>query len=303
MPYPIIQVPADAPIGDEQLGSKNKFWFRRNDERWLFKEARAGTGEDWAEKLVSVVAARVGIHAATVELAEFAGNTRGCASRSFIRPESEALIHGNEILAGQILGYDQGKKLRQSDHTLGNIVKAFVMPLGERHPDGVRHILTELAGFMVLDALVGNTDRHHENWGVVARYVPSADPKQPQYRVTVAPSFDHASSLGRELRDERRLELLSTPGDMETYMRKGHGGIYLNASDRKGANPLHLVEEAAKTHPDYFRPALEAVAAVPARELIAIAQQLPRPHVSDVAVNFAATFLTTAQSALKRIPL
>jgi hypothetical protein len=51
--------------------------------------------------------------------------------------------------------------------------------------------------------LIGNTDRHHENWGILIEL------QRNHWRVNVAPSFDHASSLGRELRVERQHWLLA----------------------------------------------------------------------------------------------
>src|SRR5208337_1188487 len=120
--FPILQVDPDSLIGDEQLGSKSKFWFEYDNQRWLFKLAREHTGEDWAEKVASEIAKCVPVEAARVELADYRGR-RGSASLSFIG-EDESLVHGNEILAGQIFGYDRQKKLRQSDHTFDNIVAA-----------------------------------------------------------------------------------------------------------------------------------------------------------------------------------
>ena len=46
------------------------------------------------------------------------------------------------------------------------------------------------AGYLVLDAVIGNTDRHHENWGLLLRRTETG------WKGQVAPSFDHASSLG-----------------------------------------------------------------------------------------------------------
>ena len=148
--YPILPVRPEDVIGDEALGSKTKFWFRREGRRWLFKEAREGTGEDWAEKVAAEVAHLVGIQAATVELAEFEGRP-GCASLSFVdRDAGEGLIHGNEILAGMVLGYDRAKTFHQSDHTRENIQAA----IRKLFPKKTMHdvILTVLAGYMVLDA-------------------------------------------------------------------------------------------------------------------------------------------------------
>ena len=60
-----------------------------------------------------------------------------------------------------------------------------------------------MASYALLDGLIGNTDRHHENWMVDYIYY------QGDQRYKVFPSFDHASSLGRELAEERRRDILS----------------------------------------------------------------------------------------------
>ncbi len=47
---------------------------------------------------------------------------------------------------------------------------------------------------MVLDALIGNVDRHHENWGLVGH--PETDQQGNRtFLVYVAPTYDHASCL------------------------------------------------------------------------------------------------------------
>ncbi len=125
--YPILHVLPGDVVGDEQLGTKTKFWFERDGARWLFKEAREiiggmTSGEDWSEKVAAEIAVLLKVPAARVELAEYQGRP-GCASKNFTSP-SQQLMHGNEILAGQIEGYDRGKRFRQSGHTLENIIKA-----------------------------------------------------------------------------------------------------------------------------------------------------------------------------------
>ena len=57
--------------------------------------------------------------------------------------------------------------------------------------------LRELASYAILDGLIGNTDRHHENWMFFYH------PERRSYQL--APSYyDHGSSLGRELQDASR---------------------------------------------------------------------------------------------------
>jgi hypothetical protein len=74
-------------------------------------------------------------------------------------------------------------------------------------------------GYLLLDAFVGNTDRHHENWGVLV--APRANGPQSDVvdRYELAPTFDHASSLGRELSDDTRRERLSTRDQNRTVDR------------------------------------------------------------------------------------
>ena len=166
--YPIHSISAQ-PEWVEQMGSKPKFWFRRfdNDQPWLFKFAREGTGEDWAEKIAAEIAAALTIPAPGVELAEFNGR-RGSISRSFVlQREGWDLIHGNELLAAYVSGYERDLVFRQSQHTLDNILTVLKQIFPDSEQSRVQ--IEQLAGYLTLDALIGNTDRHHENWGVLRR--------------------------------------------------------------------------------------------------------------------------------------
>lgn len=291
--YPVISIPAEAREDTEQLGSKPKFWVLLEDKRWLFKEARPDTGEDWAEKVAAEVAKAIGVRAASVELADYAGR-RGCISLNFVNVRAgQALVHGNEILASRLTGYDKGKTFRQSDHTLENIEGAIRALVPDNQADCM---LTELAGYLVLDALIGNTDRHHENWGLLLQF--ETAPRSLSLRV--APSFDHASSLGRELRDDRRAELMAGLR-MGWYVGKGKGGVFRDPADRHGANPLRFVQVAARAYPAYFRSALAQVAALAPNDLQQIVESLPDDRASQHAKRFAQAMMLTARASLIEI--
>lgn len=307
MGYKILQVEPTSVVDDEQLGSKDKFWFEHEKQRWLFKEARtistpAGaifTGEDWAEKAAAEIAKLINIRAATVELAEYQSKP-GSASLNFTAP-SEHLEHGNEILTGRVLGYDQYKKHRQSDHTLENIVSA-VQSMFPKTKDN-QYVLEQLAGYIVLDALICNTDRHHENWGLFWRAVridepiEDWDPPQRLLVYNVAPTFDHASSLGRELLDEKRAKFLQE-NRVENYVKKGRGGIYWRSTDTHGENPLQLVVSATKLYPTYFQPTLEAVAKVPITDFQSVIDDIPESRISTIGKEFAKVMLSFTHRTL-----
>ena len=292
MPFPIIDISNDTIVSDEQLGSKNKFWIARDANRWLFKEARSNTGEDWAEKIASEVAQLIEVPTARVELAEYVGRY-GCLSLSFV-DEDQSLVHGNEILAGQIAGYERQKRLRQSDHTFDNIMVA-IRKLVKDAP-WYPAVLRDLAHYLVLDALICNTDRHHENWGFLTS-LEEIEPKKWMMRLSLAPSFDHASSLGRELRDDRR-EALLQENRLDDYARRGRGGVYWRNTDAHGANPIQLTEVLVRQFPDYFRPALESVANTPSVDICSIVDQVPELRMSPAAKRFAKALLAHTHGIL-----
>lgn len=289
--YPVFELQLESSERIEELGSKPKFWVRLEDSsRWLFKFGRSETGENWAEKLGAEVAGLLGLPHAKVDLAIFA-DKHGSISRSF-RAKDMDLIHGNEILAGHILGYDAGKRFRQSDHTFGRIITAFydLFPEGE----GRNEALTALAGYFTLDAIISNVDRHHENWAVL-RSIPPAAPS-----LKVAPTFDHASSLGRELRDERRRTLIESK-QVGQYVLRGSGGIYWKETDAKGENPLRLCLRAAKVHRTYFQPWIERVKELTEAELELLVSKVPEDWMSEIAKKSAVAMMSFTTKELKKL--
>ena len=247
--YTIETVREDTIRLQELMGSKRKFWYQgqmNSDRIWLFKYPNDNSGEHWAEKIAAEVAAMLDIEHARVELAASDG-MYGSVTESFIHG-NQVLIHGNQLLAITHAGYDSERTFQQSSHTLCNIwgtlnrISEFV---GMDRDDARQRI----AEYIVLDAVIGNTDRHHENWGVVVERVGD------RQNGRIAPSFDHASSLGRELRDERRI-LLMNEHRVGQYSEKGRGAIYWSEDQRHCPSPLELARRAARQYPDIFQPAL-----------------------------------------------
>jgi hypothetical protein len=297
-PYPIISIQPEWVLESEAMGSKDKFWYRESkgeheeESDWLFKYARTTTGEYWAEKIAAEVAHCLKIYHARVELAEFQGD-KGSTTESFARDGRE-LVHGNQVMAGAVSEYDPETKFRQSKHTLENIWlaidKTFVTP------DGAVRAKTRMAEYLVLDAIVGNTDRHHENWGLLRKRSGEV------WKGSIAPSFDHASSLGRELLDEARQRLLAEHR-VGKYAEKAPGAIFLKEDDRRGASPLTLVRYAAVANKEIFRPALEKVHKLDLALLGDIVERVPPEWMSAHARQFALDFMCYSVGQLREVPI
>lgn len=281
-PYPIVQVQSDWRVAVEEMGSKEKFWYRNpdTDTDWLFKFPQANTGQHWAEKIAAEVAAHLGTLHGKVELADFQG-TLGSVTESFAGNGRE-LVHGNQLLERVVHGYDPERTFRQSAHTLSNIWR--VMDRAFVNPESARRAKLRIAAYLVLDALIGNTDRHHENWGLLRNRAGD------QWRGFVAPSFDHASSLGRELLDARRDRLLGE-NRVGSYAEKGRGAIYWSEEERHGPSPLELVRRGNGEYPDLFRPALVKLADLNENALLGVVNRVPDDLMTPSAREFASALL------------
>ena len=276
-PYPIIRVKQEWASESEDMGSKDKFWYLQGtDEHWLFKYPRPCTGEHWAEKIAAELADLLAIPHARVELAIF-GEDRGSVTESFAQ-EGYELIHGNQMLARVVQRYDLRKTFHQSSHTLANIWQVLDHVFPER--EAAEQAKLHLADYVVLDALIGNTDRHHENWGILRSR------RDDHWEGFVAPSFDHASSLGRELQDARRERILAEDRIGE-YVEKGRGAIYWSEEDRYGPGPLELVRRAAGEYSSLFGPALTRLGDLDGRSVEDLVSRMPPDWMSPLAKKFA----------------
>jgi len=150
----------------------------------------------------------------------------------------------------------------------------------------------EFAGYFVLDALIGNTDRHHENWGLLVERTPTG------LRGRLAPTFDHASSLGRELRDEKREARLQNRV-VGLYADKARGGIYWRDRGRYGPSPLELVRLSACEHRELFQKPIARVRECRDRFEEAV-RRVPDRWMSEPARAFALALMEYNSEQLER---
>lgn len=280
--YPIVEVHPEWVLGLEEMGSKKKFWYHEPGAKadWLFKYPQDNTGQHWAEKIAAEVASRLGIVHAKVELAEFQGK-RGSATESFSRGGRE-LVHGNQMLERVVHGYNPASTFNQSNHTVTNIWHVMDRVFAES--DVAKQAKLRIAEYLVLDALIGNTDRHHENWGILRRRVGD------RWKGFVAPSFDHASSLGRELLDRHRDRLMAE-NRVGEYLERARGAVYWSEDERHGPSPLTLVRRASSKYPDLFRPALEKLEELDESSRSDLVDRVPDDWMTPSARAFAVTLM------------
>jgi hypothetical protein len=226
------------------------------------------------------------IPTAEVWLAE-RGSQLGVISRRIHDTEVADLVHGNELLAGSHSRYDPDRLREHPDYTIDRVGTALVGVGPWEGWDGPQ----ELAGFgcwaglLVLDALIANQDRHHENWGAL---VSRADGSK-----ALAPSFDHGSSLGFNVQPEQAAGILFDDR-VGAWASRGRSTHF---KDRPGLVVLAgaALEAAGEASREYW---LDRVAALDLGSFRDAVSELPRERMSDPSRNFACAILATNRGRL-----
>ncbi|WP_031483371.1 HipA domain-containing protein [Maridesulfovibrio frigidus] len=214
MHYKIIDVPTGSDTLLEQMGTKSKFWF--NDNQLLFKQGRENTGENWAEKVAHELCKKLGIPSATYDFGVHQ-ERNGVVSKTIV-PRGGRLALGNELLKKVYERYGHDTEDTNKDHCIRTVTAYFksaphiLPPLTWTDKPSIHTAAEVFAGYLMLDTLISNQDRHHENWGIIIL----------EDQIYLAETFDHASSLGRHEQDQRRKDILEGKGraSIATYVAK-----------------------------------------------------------------------------------
>lgn len=209
--FPEVDVTSWLPAGEEPRGTKAKLWLFEDgageDRRWLWKAATFATarggdayrkGDDWAEKVAAELAKLLGLPAPRVELAK-RDDSMGIISLDFTNDHTLSL--GNELIAGVNVSYTATGRTRAEGYSLAAVLDALELVRPPEDDEDCHTSFGWFAGYVMLDAWIGNTDRHHENWGALVN---------GEGHQVLAPTFDHSSSLGFLLSDQEREDRLNS---------------------------------------------------------------------------------------------
>ena len=183
--------------------------------------------------------------------------------------------------------YPGKEEYRVAAHTLERVLsvlnQTFIETPGDFQQRGLTRAPEVFLGYLMLDALIGNTDRHHENWGVLRS---EGSPR----RAVLAPSFDHASSLGRNLADEERLGRLETRDAgyrVPVFVRRARSPFYAATEHKRRLAPLEVFQEACKKLPRASEYWLAIARTVDRGLLKAPLDRVPDAVMTQVARRFA----------------
>lgn len=182
--------------------------------RWIWKTSKPSYPlEFWSEIVAAEVGAVIGLPVPRA-LPARTGEGYG-ALMEFMTAEggAEGLVHGGDLILAVKPDYDRTKGRDHSIQLIDQVLDRVQLPR-------LRNALLQQFFF---DALIGNQDRHQDNWGVIVRLRESEADSLPVFRL--APAFDNGSSLGRELDEARIARMLADPESLIKYIRRGQAHV------------------------------------------------------------------------------
>ena len=267
----IIQSPEDGKV----------YYFKTSFKR----DRREYPLEFWSEVIAYRTAHLLGFHALRYDVAYRITNNEpklvGCISPSMIEG-GFYLLSGYNLICDYRPDFGENKNYKK-EHTLPLIISV----LKHHGLLGCKHRFIEC---LVLDAVIGNTDRHSENWAMLSLSIYQEYKKSEKelyhytkaswvqrfltncyyllcYKKTIegmrkeetskamrlAPIYDSGSSLGREYTDLELQEMLEEKGreKFTRFIEKGYPDIQVVPTKRHRF--LECIQLLCIEHPEYMR--------------------------------------------------
>lgn len=195
--------------------------------RYLFKEPEGPRIQQiWSEVIAYEVSRHLDVKVPPAFLARAPGNgSPGVLIEFFYGYDEEPgvrLIHA----------IDRLQALKQkTDYKIGSLKDNVLLCRSHRISSWKEWWAKTLA----FDAIIGNTDRHTENWGFISEIMNGVN----EYRM--APAFDNGTSLGFVVRDSDIEDILKKDR-FEAFLRRGRHHYGWVHGDRDGAQHIKLCQ-------------------------------------------------------------
>ncbi len=227
-------------------GSRDKKWVvnpvvRGATELFLFKEShKRHPAEFWSEIAAHRIGNLVGVSTPETFCARFE-TTYAALIRFFLKTQGDEIVedlrHGGDLILANHPGFDRRKG---ETHNVFFVQEVLAGALKGQD------LYEEFLQILVFDALIGNTDRHQDNWGLVEGV------NQERTFVRLAPAFDNSDSLGRELVEEKLDGFLHESGvQLKQYIKKGLPHLRWSADGKnlEWINHFELLKRLAEKRP------------------------------------------------------
>ncbi len=147
---------------------------------------------------------------------------------------------------------------------------------------------------LLFDAIIGNTDRHQDNWEILWN--------QEQRSIRMSPVFDNGTSLGYEIL-ESRMDDFYSDNKMKAYIKKGKHHLRWQLSDTQQCQHIDIIVRLLNRFPslqDRVHAILSLYEAEKLRSILDVCRQYSVPvPLSAKRADFICHLVTSRVNAVK----
>lgn len=184
----------DTESGKFGSGASEKIWLINSEtkEKGIFKFPKVKidgtiTGEYWAEKLSTEIGKLIDVKCARVDIGTYKGRI-GSMSYNILENKYDNLFEGIYFIQKHYPYYNKSK-LEDTYSNMKYSIQMIEKSILEDYYFDIRKIYK----MIIFDILIGNSDRHHSNWGVIPCIKKIANGEC--ICLKLCPLYDNGSSL------------------------------------------------------------------------------------------------------------
>jgi len=245
----------------------------------LKREQKDYQYEFWSEIIACEIGSVLGFNMLKYDIA-YKGDEIGCLSESMITEGKNKLTEGISYLTGFDSNYNPKHKDSKKQYSFQLIKNTLAFYKQEKFIENIIQII-------IFDSIIGNGDRHQENWGIITEYneviksIEEIAKKEKKsfierqiysilklmsgnniseavkdlqlilsFTGQFSPIYDSGSSLGREMRNDKIEQLNKDSMMMEAYIRRGDSEIHWEGEK---VNHFELIKRIKNEYPDIVR--------------------------------------------------
>lgn len=270
--------------------------------RYLFKLSRnAYPDQFWGEVIAYRIGCLLGVE---VPPAFAAWNQKsgqcGALIEWFYADESGRLVHAGDYLQLVRPEFDRTRGEMHNLRDVEVLMRVLVRGYGLGHDWRMWWMRT-----LIFDSLIGNSDRHQENWGfVIEAKFGGLEPEKTISTHRMAPAFDNGTSLGNELFTHKTASW--DRARVAKYIQQGRHHIKFDLSEGvKNLNHFALLNKLLSEWDDIDKEQLRRMVDIDTAELCGASADLqhldlPEP-LSTQRIKFANTLLIHRLEILKEL--
>lgn len=222
---------------------------KRTNEMGFFKYEKYNCSEACSEKLSCEIAKILKKDVAKIEFAKDENGILGIISYLFIN---------NTITHTDAKDFFNENEFDRKKFCTINSIHRFLCRFGEKE-------FEKFIGIMVFDALIGETDRHEENWGLLKR----------NDIYSLSPIYDSSCNLLRQLKDSKYAEkIYNGTIDFNKFIMNSKTYIYKEEQKRTYKH-FELIQKLYEEYPIVVAKELENLKRLTNRKINNILNKLP----------------------------